>query len=91
MVSLASAPGGRCTVSQSLIQPSPHELADLVTALRLGRCNDGVSLHLWAILSKAMRVSPMLRIKTATKIAFLPGESRKGYGCVTSTCLAIAS
>jgi hypothetical protein len=33
----------------------------------------------------------MLRIKAATKIAFLSGKSRKRYGCVTPTLLAIAA
>jgi hypothetical protein len=33
----------------------------------------------------------VLRTDAATKIAFLPGKSRKRYGCVTPTRLAIAS
>lgn len=41
--------------------------------------------------SKASRVSSVLRVKAATKIACLPGKSRKRYGWVTPTRLAIAS
>lgn len=33
----------------------------------------------------------MLRVKAVTKIDFLPGKSRKGYGCVPPTRLAIAA
>jgi hypothetical protein len=44
-----------------------------------------------AALSKVGRVSSMLRVKAAAGIASLPGKSRKRYGCVTPTRLAIAS
>ena len=36
-------------------------------------------------------VSSMHRSAAARKIAFLPGKSRKRYGCETPTRLAIAS
>lgn len=41
--------------------------------------------------SKAGGCSSVLRTEAATKIAFLPGNGRKRYGCVTPTRLAIAS
>jgi hypothetical protein len=33
----------------------------------------------------------MLRVRAVTKIAFLSGKSRKRYGCVTPSRLAIAA